>query len=95
MSNNQDQKAAVTDAKEINVQMRQVRDEATLANGKQLIEKVNEHCFEKCVPKPGTALSSGETSCLTQCMEKYMMAWSIVHRQYTNRIATELGKGGV
>ncbi|KHJ31832.1 putative mitochondrial import inner membrane translocase subunit tim13 [Erysiphe necator] len=86
MSSSQDQKAAV---------MRQVRDEATLANGKQLIEKVNDNCFEKCIPKPGAALSTSETSCLTQCMEKYMMAWSIVHRQYTNRIAIELGRGSV
>ncbi|KAI1000922.1 hypothetical protein K3495_g7275 [Podosphaera aphanis] len=76
-----------------NVVMQQVRDEAAIANGKQLIEKVNENCFDKCIPKPGTSLSSAETSCLSQCMEKYLSTWSAVHRQYTNRIATEMGRG--
>ncbi|RKF81195.1 Mitochondrial import inner membrane translocase subunit tim13 [Golovinomyces cichoracearum] len=83
MSSSQDQKAAV---------MRQVKEEASLASGKQLIEKFNEHCFEKCIPKPGTTLSASETTCLTQCMEKYMMMWSVIHRQYTSRIALELEK---
>ena len=56
-------------------------------------QKVNEHCFERCVPKPGTSLSSGETTCFTQCMEKYMAAWNTVSRQYINRIQQESGKG--
>jgi Tim10/DDP family zinc finger len=60
-----------------------------LSNNKQ---KVNEHCFEKCVPKPGSSLSSGETTCFTQCMEKYMAAWNTVSRQYINRIQQEQGR---
>jgi mitochondrial import inner membrane translocase subunit TIM13 len=55
-------------------------------------QKVNEHCFEKCVPKPGSSLSSGETTCFTQCMEKYMAAWNTVSRQYINRIQQEQGR---
>lgn len=30
---------------------------------------MNEVCFEKCLPKPGSSLSSGEQSCFTSCME--------------------------
>ena len=56
-------------------------------------QKVNEHCFEKCIPKPGSSLSSGDTTCLTQCMEKYMATWNTVSRQYINRIQQESGKG--
>ncbi|KAG4442506.1 protein translocase subunit [Cadophora sp. M221] len=81
----QDPKAAV---------MNQVRQEAAMNNARQLIEKVNEHCFEKCVPKPGSSLSSGETTCFTQCMEKYMSAWNTVSRQYINRIQQENTKNG-
>ncbi|KAH6712052.1 Tim10/DDP family zinc finger-domain-containing protein [Leptodontidium sp. 2 PMI_412] len=81
----QDPKAAV---------MNQVRQEAAMNNARQLIEKVNEHCFEKCVPKPGSSLSSGETTCFTQCMEKYMAAWNTVSRQYINRIQQENSKNG-
>merc|ERR1712098_394567 len=59
-----------------------------------LIEKVNEHCFEKCVPKPGASLSSGEGACVTQCMDKYMAVWNTVSRQYINRIQQENAKNG-
>ena len=56
-------------------------------------QKVNEHCFEKCVPKPGASLSSGENTCISQCMEKYMATWNTVSRQYITRIQQESGKG--
>ncbi|RDW65455.1 mitochondrial import inner membrane translocase subunit tim-13 [Coleophoma crateriformis] len=75
--------------------MNQVRQEAAMTNARQLIEKVNEHCFDKCVPKPGSSLSSGETTCFTQCMEKYMAAWNVVSRQYIGRIQQENGKSGM
>ncbi|KAG9233952.1 Tim10/DDP family zinc finger-domain-containing protein [Amylocarpus encephaloides] len=73
--------------------MQQVRQEAAMTNARQLIEKVNEHCFEKCVPKPGSSLSSGETQCFTSCMEKYMAAWNTVSRQYIQRFQAEQAKG--
>ncbi|TVY57306.1 Mitochondrial import inner membrane translocase subunit tim13 [Lachnellula cervina] len=72
--------------------MNQVRQEAAMNNARLLIEKINDHCFERCVPKPGTSLSSGETTCFTQCMEKYMAAWNTVSRQYIGRIQQEQGK---
>lgn len=50
------------------------------------IQKLNEHCFERCVPKPGTSLSKGEETCFTQCMEKYMAAWNVVSRQYVAKL---------
>ncbi|TGO58819.1 hypothetical protein BOTNAR_0174g00090 [Botryotinia narcissicola] len=74
--------------------MNQVRQEAAMTNARQLIEKVNEHCFEKCVPKPGASLISGETTCFTQCMEKYMQAWNTVSKQYIARLQRESTSGG-
>ncbi|CAI0651897.1 Mitochondrial import inner membrane translocase subunit TIM13 [Colletotrichum fructicola] len=71
--------------------MKQVLQEANLANARVLIDKLQENCFEKCVPKPGTSLSSGETTCMTQCMEKYMAAWNQVNTAYINRIKQESG----
>ncbi|KAK4561578.1 protein translocase subunit [Recurvomyces mirabilis] len=62
--------------------MDQIRQQAALSNARALIEKVNEHCFERCVPKPGSSLSSSETTCYTHCMEKYMAAWNTVSRTY-------------
>ncbi|KAL6869338.1 protein translocase subunit [Amphichorda felina] len=71
--------------------MKQVSSEANLANARVLIEKVQENCFEKCVPKPGSSMSSNEQSCATSCMEKYMAAWNQVNSAYINRIRQEQG----
>jgi len=73
----------------------QIQQEAAIANARQLVEKLNEHCFERCVPKPGSSLSSGETTCYTQCMEKYMAAWNSVSKSYVARIQKETGAGGI
>lgn len=62
-----------------------------------LIQKLNEHCYTHCVPKPASSLSSGEQTCFTQCMEKYMQAWNVVSRGYTENIrkSSQGGGGGV
>jgi len=73
--------------------MNQVRQESAMLNARQLIEKINEHCFERCIPKPGTSLSSGETGCFSSCMEKYMAAWNAVSRTYVGRIQKEQAAG--
>ncbi|KAF3036801.1 protein translocase subunit [Didymella pomorum] len=75
--------------------MRQVQQEAAMQNARMLVEKLNEHCFERCVPKPGTSLSSGEEGCFKSCMEKYMSAWNTVSKQYVARIQRESAAGGL
>ncbi|KAF7117786.1 hypothetical protein CNMCM5793_006988 [Aspergillus hiratsukae] len=72
----------------------QVRQEAAVTNARTLMAKVNEHCFEACVPNPGTSLSSAEHSCLSQCMEKYIGFWNTVNRSYITRLANERNNRG-
>jgi len=74
--------------------MRAIQMEAAMNNARTLVEKLNEHCFERCVPKPGTSLSKGEETCFTSCMEKYMQAWNTVSKQYVARIQEQASKGG-
>lgn len=50
---------------------------------------MNEHCFEKCVSKPGSSLSSGESSCVTMCMDKYLAAWNKVNASLLQRMQQE------
>ncbi|EMR70583.1 protein translocase subunit [Eutypa lata] len=69
--------------------IKQVRTQYAMDNARQLIEKVNEHCFQKCVPKPNTSLSSSEQACFSQCIEKYMSAWNQVSTTYINRLQKE------
>ena len=60
-------------------------------------QKINEHCFDRCVPKPGTAFSSGESTCISACMEKYMAAWNTVSKTYVGRLqqAQAAGPGAI
>ncbi|PWW71854.1 hypothetical protein C7212DRAFT_338080 [Tuber magnatum] len=71
--------------------MSTIAQESNIENARILIEKINEKCFEKCIPKPGGSLSSGETICLTNCMQKYMQAWNAVSKAYINRIRSDPG----
>ncbi|KAI5201522.1 hypothetical protein E4T42_02258 [Aureobasidium subglaciale] len=87
--------SAPTSASQTQAIKQQVAQEAAVANARQLVEKLNEHCFERCIPKPGASLSSGESTCYSQCMEKYMSAWNVVSKQYINRIQREAGAGGL
>lgn len=69
--------------------MRQVQIESNTANVRILMEKMNESCYERCVPKPGSSLSNGESACFTACMDKYMAAWNQVNSAYITRIKKE------
>ncbi|KAI0408585.1 Tim10/DDP family zinc finger-domain-containing protein [Xylaria palmicola] len=72
--------------------IRQVRTQYAMENAKQLIEKINEHCFARCVPKPDASLSKGEQTCFSQCMEKYMAGWNQVSSAYIGRLQREQEK---
>ncbi|KAI9307113.1 Tim10/DDP family zinc finger-domain-containing protein [Cunninghamella echinulata] len=69
--------------------MDQVRGELAMANAQELINKINEKCYLKCVPKPGPRLENGEQQCLSKCMDQYMAAWNVVSRAYVGRIQRE------
>ena len=59
---------------------------SSLVSNRHYSQKMNSHCFDKCIPSPGSSLSSREQKCLTTCMEKYIAAWNTVSRQYIARI---------
>ncbi|KAI1157357.1 Tim10/DDP family zinc finger-domain-containing protein [Nemania serpens] len=71
--------------------IRQVRTQYAIDNARELIDKVNDHCFERCVPKPGSSLSSGEQKCVTACMDKYLSAWNHVNATCINRLQQQRG----
>ncbi|KAM7197712.1 putative mitochondrial import inner membrane translocase [Rhypophila sp. PSN 637] len=74
--------------------IRQVIMEANVQNSRHLVEKINENCFDKCIAKPGSSISNGEKTCVTQCMEKYMAAWNLVNQTYMRRVQQEINSGG-
>ncbi|KAI1426972.1 Tim10/DDP family zinc finger-domain-containing protein [Xylaria sp. FL1777] len=69
--------------------IRQVQTQFAVSNAKHLLQAINEHCFERCLPTPGSSLSRGEETCFTQCVEKYMAGWNQVSSSYIRRMQRE------
>ncbi|KAJ0422786.1 Tim10/DDP family zinc finger-domain-containing protein [Aspergillus carlsbadensis] len=75
--------------------VKQLQAEAAMANARQLIGKVNEHCFDHCVPSPGSTMTPGESSCLSSCMEKYISLWNVASKAYLSRASAERKNNGI
>lgn len=69
--------------------MDQVKQQIAIANAQELLTKMSEKCFKKCINKPGTALDNSEQKCIAMCMDRYMDAWNLVSRTYSSRIQRE------
>ncbi|XP_054290425.1 mitochondrial import inner membrane translocase subunit Tim13-A [Macrosteles quadrilineatus] len=69
--------------------MEQVKLQIAVANAQELLTKMTEKCFKKCVQQPGTSLSNSEQKCVAMCMDRYMDAWNSVSKAYSNRIERE------
>lgn len=50
--------------------MNQVRQQMIIANTQELLGKMTEKCFKKCVNKPGSELDNSEQKCVAMCMDR-------------------------
>lgn len=69
--------------------MAQVRAEVQGANAKELLDNLTEKCYLKCIPKPGTSMSSAEETCVSRCMDLYFQAFNITAKTYATRLQKE------
>lgn len=69
--------------------MSQVKQQIALANAQEMLSKMTEKCFKKCISKPGKALDGSEQRCITQCMDRFLDTWNLVSRTYGNRLQRE------
>ncbi|XP_072178388.1 mitochondrial import inner membrane translocase subunit Tim13-like [Diadema setosum] len=69
--------------------MDEVRTQIALANAQELLQKMTDKCFKKCVYKPGTSLDSSEQKCIAMCMDRYMDSWNTVSKAYNARLQRE------
>ncbi|XP_053958063.1 mitochondrial import inner membrane translocase subunit Tim13 [Anastrepha ludens] len=70
----------------------QVKQQIAVANAQELLTKMTEKCFKKCISKPGVTLDSSEQKCISMCMDRYMDSWNLVSRTYSNRLQREQSK---
>lgn len=69
--------------------METVKQQIAVANAQELLTKMTEKCFKKCISKPGASLDSSEQKCVLMCMDRYMDSWNLVSKAYGERIQRE------
>ncbi|XP_014678645.1 PREDICTED: mitochondrial import inner membrane translocase subunit Tim13-B-like isoform X2 [Priapulus caudatus] len=69
-----------------------VKQQIAVANAQELLQKMSDKCFNKCVTKPGASLDNSEQKCVAMCMDRYMDAWNLVSRTYATRLQREQGR---
>uniref|UniRef100_A0A8C5LU60 Mitochondrial import inner membrane translocase subunit n=1 Tax=Leptobrachium leishanense TaxID=445787 RepID=A0A8C5LU60_9ANUR len=72
--------------------MEQVKVQIAVANAQELLQRMTEKCFRKCIGKPGSSLDNSEQKCVAMCMDRYMDAWNTVSRAYNARLQRESAK---
>lgn len=71
----------------------QVKQQLAVANAQELLTKMSEKCFKKCVVKPSSSLDSSEQKCIAMCMDRYMDSWNLVSKTYSTRLQKESMRG--
>lgn len=70
----------------------QISQEIAVANATDLVSKVSDNCFEKCLQRP---YSAGNEACVDQCLTKYMRAWNVISKTYIDRIQNASTSGEI
>lgn len=70
----------------------QIQQELAIANATELVSKVSENCFEKCLQAP---FSQGNDPCIDQCLAKYMRSWNVISKTYVARIQDASNTGEI
>ena len=72
----------------VTVRRAQVKTELSMAYAQEFYSTVRDKCFNKCVTRPSTSLSSGEQACLARCCDRYVEATGVV-----SKAMLQAGKG--
>ncbi|XP_037886154.1 mitochondrial import inner membrane translocase subunit Tim13-like [Glossina fuscipes] len=67
----------------------EVKQQLAAANAQELLTKMTEKCFCKCITRPGAQLNSSEQKCISMCMDRFIDSWNLVSRAYGTRIQRE------
>lgn len=58
--------------------MGRVRRELQEQQMEDLVTAMADKCFEKCVKKPGTSLTTAEQHCIAKAMDRYLEVMTLV-----------------
>ncbi|GAA5989871.1 hypothetical protein JCM10908_002356 [Rhodotorula pacifica] len=67
----------------------EVAQQLALANAQELINKMNDKCFVRCITKPGTSLTPNDEACLMRCTDRFLEAFNLISAKYVQRVQAE------
>lgn len=67
----------------------QIAQELAVANATELVNKITENCFTKCIDYPQDSITAPQNLCVNQCLERYMRSWNVISKHYVARIQKE------
>ncbi|KAH8273388.1 hypothetical protein KR018_006522 [Drosophila ironensis] len=71
--------------------MEQVEEHAALDSAQQMLTRISDNCFRKCVDYPSGSLRPGEQRCIKVCMDRYLDSFHLVARTFSRRLEREAG----
>merc|ERR1711939_1252958 len=78
------------DARHKAAQIKQeVEQQLALANAQELINKMNEKCFNACITKPSASLTPNDEACLMPCTDRFLEAFNLISAKYVQRVQRE------
>lgn len=78
------------DSKNRDELMSQLKMQLDLKYVTELLQKMSEKCFQKCVPKPGSSLDNSEQKCIAMCMDRYQETLEVVSKTFSSRLQREM-----
>merc|ERR1712105_285293 len=66
------------------------QQQVALANMQELLVKVTDKCFKKCITSPGSSMGSSDQKCVAMCMDRYMDSFNLVSKAYTRFTAGDV-----
>jgi len=84
------------DDKDIDSAKMQVQGQMAAQYIQEVMQKITDKCFHKCVTKPGPKLDDSEKVCMAKCMDRYLDSMAIVSQAWAARAKAQaaMGDGG-
>ncbi|XP_039707183.1 mitochondrial import inner membrane translocase subunit Tim13-like [Pteropus medius] len=69
--------------------MEQVKVQIAIANALELLQRMMDKCFQKCIGKPVGSLDNSKQKCIAMYMDQCMDAWNTVSCTYNSWLQWE------
>ena len=81
--------------KDINDAKMQVQGQLAAQYIQDVMQKITDKCFVRCVARPGAKLDDSEKMCTAKCMDRYLDAMALVSQAWAARAKQQAAMGGM